>query len=125
MKQSTINKEIEITGVGLFSGDKVNLKLRPSHIDTGIVFSIRDNHISATYDNIIKTDRRTVIGNDSIQIHTIEHLMAALYMKNITNIIPVAQCESVLPPNNLGIKASEPYNGKTSENASPHRYVKY
>ena len=45
--------------------------------------------------------------------------------ENIKNVIPVAQCESVLPLNNLGIKASEPYNEKSSENVPTHRYVKY
>ena len=38
MKQSTINKKVEISGIGLFSGDKVNLKLIPSDINTGIMF---------------------------------------------------------------------------------------
>ena len=96
MKQSTINKTVEISGIGLFSGDKVNLKLTPSDINTGIVFSIKGHNILATYDNIINADRRTIIGNDSIQIHTVEHLMAALYMKNITNII--VEMDNFEPP---------------------------
>ena len=63
MYQSTINKEVKISGVGLYSGDKVNMKMIPSDIDKGIVFSIQGNQIAANYKNIIKTDRRTIIGN--------------------------------------------------------------
>ena len=96
MKQSTINKTVKISGIGLFSGVEVNLELIPSDIDTGIVFSVKGHNILATYDNIINTDRRTIIGNDSIQIHTVEHLMAALYMKNITNII--VEMDNFEPP---------------------------
>ena len=96
MKQSTINKTVKISGIGLFSGVQVNLELIPSDIDTGIVFSVKGHNILATYDNIINTDRRTIIGNDSIQIHTVEHLMAAFYMKNITNII--VKMDSFEPP---------------------------
>ena len=53
MKQSTINKEIEISGIGLFSGEEVNLKLKPSNIDTGIIFLINGDRIPASYKNII------------------------------------------------------------------------
>ena len=74
----------------------------PSYLEINMAakYAIKINkkgtHISATYDNIIKTDRRTVIGNDNIEIHTIEHLMAALYMKNITNI--VVEMDNFEPP---------------------------
>ena len=96
MYQSTINKEIEISGVGLYSGNKVNMKMIPSDVDKGIVFSIQGNKIAANYKNIISTDRRTIIGNKNIQIHTIEHLMSALYLKNITNL--VIEMDSFEPP---------------------------
>ena len=85
MYQSTINKELKISGIGLYSGDNVDLKIIPSKIDSGITFKVNDHKVKANYENVIETNRRTVIGNKNIQIHTIEHLMAALYLTNITN----------------------------------------
>ena len=85
MKQSTINKEVNISGVGLYSGMKVNLKIRPAGIDNGITFSIKGETFSANYKNIINTNRRTIIGNNNLEIHTVEHLMSALYFRNISN----------------------------------------
>ena len=96
MKQSTINNSIDISGIGLFSGEKVNLRLNPADIDAGITFSINGNKVSATYNNIVSTDRRTIIGNDSIQVHTVEHLLAAFYMKGITNVI--VEMDNFEPP---------------------------
>ena len=97
MYQSPLKKTIQISGMGLYSGKKVNMKIKPSPVDTGIVFSIKGTQIKADYQNIIQTQRRTIIGDgDSLEIHTIEHLMAALYLTNITNV--VVEMDSLEPP---------------------------
>ena len=49
----------------------------------------------------------------------------AFGFENITNIIPVAQCESVLPRDDPEIRASEPSNEKYSKSTYTNRYVKY
>jgi len=86
VNQSTINKEINIRGVGLHSGNKVNIKLQPAKIDYGIKFVFNKEIINANYLNATCSERRTVIGNSKEKINTIEHLMAALYAASITNI---------------------------------------
>ncbi len=90
--QQTIANELEIEGVGLHSGIKSTLKLKPAKANTGIVFIRTDINgakpISATYDNVIDTKNCTCIGHDSEnKVSTIEHLMSALYIMQIDNVI--------------------------------------
>lgn len=90
--QQTIANELEIEGVGLHSGIKSILKLKPAKANTGIVFIRTDINgakpISATYDNVIDTKNCTCIGHDSEnKVSTIEHLMSALYIMQIDNVI--------------------------------------
>lgn len=93
-KQRTIKKEIEIQGVGLHTGKKANLKFKPSLPNTGINFIRVDLPnspiIKADISNIIessRTPRRTSISNNGVEIHTIEHLMAALAGLGIDNLL--------------------------------------
>ena len=90
--QQTIANELEIEGVGLHSGIKSTLKLKPAKANTGIIFIRTDINgakpISATYDNVIDTKNCTCIGHDSEnKVSTIEHLMSALYIMQIDNVI--------------------------------------
>ena len=90
--QQTIAKELKIEGVGLHSGVKSTLILKPSAVGTGIIFIRTDvkaaKSISATFDRVIDTRNCTCIGYDnSNMVSTIEHLMAALYIMQIDNII--------------------------------------
>ena len=90
--QQTIAKELKIEGVGLHSGIKSTLILKPSEINTGIVFVRTDvadaNSISATFDKVIDTKNCTCIGYDKTNmVSTIEHLMAALYIMQIDNVV--------------------------------------
>ena len=90
--QQTIAKELKIEGVGLHSGVKSTLLLKPSEINTGIVFIRKDivkaKTIPANYANVINTKNCTCIGYDETNmVSTIEHLMAALYIMQIDNVI--------------------------------------
>ncbi|MAV65232.1 MAG: 3-hydroxyacyl-[acyl-carrier-protein] dehydratase FabZ [Candidatus Marinimicrobia bacterium] len=96
MIQSTIKDNVFIHGKGIHSGEKVTLELVPSNINTGIIFDVNNNKIRANHFNILSTNRRTSIGNASIKVHTIEHLMASLYATGITNII--VKMDSCEPP---------------------------
>ena len=87
---------VSISGTGLHSGKNVNLKILPSPVDTGIMFKIDDSLVLANYKNVTSTHRRTTISNKNIEIHTIEHLMAALYATNVTNAI--IEMDSYEPP---------------------------
>lgn len=90
--QQTIANELKIEGVGLHSGAKSTLTLKPSDINTGVVFVRTDidsaSSIPAGYENVINTQNCTCIGYDETnRISTIEHLMAALYIMQIDNVI--------------------------------------
>ena len=94
MEQKTIKKPIELSGIGLHTGAKVKLKFKPAPANTGINFirvDVKDSPmIKANISSVLgqdKSPRRTSIGADSVEIHTIEHLMAALWALGIDNII--------------------------------------
>ena len=87
MKQRTINKEIFIKGIGLHSGNDVSIQMQPAKIDSGVTFIYNDQQINANYLNATCSERKTIISNSQEEIHTIEHLMAALYATSVTNII--------------------------------------
>ena len=91
--QKTISDEIELEGVGLHNGIKVNLCIKPDQVDSGIKFRRTDvdfdkNIIEANYKNVSSPILCTKIKNShGISISTIEHLMAAFYGEGIDNII--------------------------------------
>jgi UDP-3-O-[3-hydroxymyristoyl] N-acetylglucosamine deacetylase len=88
--QRTIRREVECTGIGLHSGEKVNLKLKPAEPDTGICFVRSDLPnkpiIPAILDNVLDTHLATTIGRGEIKVCTIEHLMAAMVGMGVDNI---------------------------------------
>ena len=99
--QRTIEKEVEITGPGLFNGNEARVRFRPSQVNTGIVFVRTDLpnpvRISATAANLASSqDRRTCIQDGSVMIGTIEHILAAINGMNIDNIL--IEVDSEEPP---------------------------
>ncbi|MDD3374582.1 MAG: bifunctional UDP-3-O-[3-hydroxymyristoyl] N-acetylglucosamine deacetylase/3-hydroxyacyl-ACP dehydratase [Candidatus Omnitrophica bacterium] len=93
-KQKTIKKEVSVEGIGLHTGKKVKLLFRPAEKNTGIQFVRVDlaEHpvIEANCSAIVDgkgMPRCTSIGRDGVIIHTVEHVMAALYGMEIDNII--------------------------------------
>lgn len=94
MEQRTIKKPVELNGIGLHTGANVHLKFKPAPTNTGINFirvDIKDSPmIKADISNVMdqdKSPRRTSVSNGSAEVHTIEHLMAALWSQGIDNII--------------------------------------
>ena len=92
-KQRTIEKEASLKGIGLHTAKKVSVIFKPADIDSGINFIRTDLPdrplIKASIDSLLsqsRSPRRTSIGRDGIEIHTIEHLMAALSGLCIDNI---------------------------------------
>ena len=92
-KQKTIQREISLEGIGLHTAKKVSLTFKPADVDTGINFIRTDLPdrplIKASIDYVLsqlRSPRRTSLGRDSIEIQTIEHLMAALAGLCIDNI---------------------------------------
>jgi len=85
--QNTLLKTIEFEGIGLHSGEKVKIALKPAAVDTGIKFKIKNNIISATWKNAIVSQLCTRIKLRDDDISTIEHLMAAISGLGITNLL--------------------------------------
>src|SRR6266478_4652886 len=88
--QQTLKTPIGCRGVGLHSGRKVRMTLRPAPPDTGIVFRRTDAgaEIRASWVNTIASPLCTVLSNgEGITIGTVEHLMAALAGAEIDNAV--------------------------------------
>ncbi len=88
MFQRTIERAIEIVGVGLHKGKSIRLLLEPMDSDSGIVFYRSDlgKSINLSVNNVCDTKMATVIGNEELQISTIEHFLSALYAYGIDNL---------------------------------------
>ena len=99
--QKTLKDNIEISGIGLHTGQKVNLKIKPADSNVGIVFKrtdldVKNNFIEASYKNVSSAVLCTKISNsDGVSVSTIEHLMAAFYGENIDNAIVEIDAEEV------------------------------
>ena len=99
--QKTVEKEGWIEGIGLHTGQKSKIILKPAPPNTGIIFIRKDlenpEPIKVDIDNLLDTNkfpRRTSIGNEKVQIHTVEHLLSALYAMEIDNLfIEIYGCE--------------------------------
>ena len=92
LNQKTIKNSIKLQGVGLHSGKIVNLCLKASEPNTGIVFKridLRDNNlIYPNFNNVTNTSLNTTISNEfGTKVSTIEHLMGALFGLGIDNVI--------------------------------------
>ena len=93
MMQTTINNPISCYGIGVHSGEKTQVTLKPAAQNTGIVFvrtdiKAVDNKVYASYKNVFDTTLSTSIKNLSgTQVSTIEHLMAAIWGCRLSNVI--------------------------------------
>ena len=90
-KQRPIKTSIRATGVGLHTGKKVLMTLRPAGVNTGIIFRRFDKEsctdIPASAELVGETNLGTTLIKDGIKVATIEHLMSALAGLGIDNII--------------------------------------
>ncbi len=89
LKQRTLSNVIRATGVGLHTGEKVFLTLKPAPVDTGIVFFRVDLEtpveIKATPESVTETVMSTTIESDGVKISTVEHLMSAFAGMGVDN----------------------------------------
>lgn len=89
IKQRTLKNVIRATGVGLHTGEKVYLTLRPAAPDTGIIFRRVDLdqpvEIPAIPENVGDTTLSTTLIKDGVRISTVEHLLSAMAGLGIDN----------------------------------------
>jgi len=90
-RQRTVLKPVSFSGVGVHSGKKVNLTIKPAPINHGIKFVRTDlpdkPSVSAHFNMVVDTSLATVIGCDGFIVSTIEHLMASFAGFSIDNAI--------------------------------------
>ncbi len=90
INQRTIASSAEVTGIGIHSGKKVKLKLIPEDVDKGITFVRVDlphkPEIKANALNVGATENNTMLGEGRDVVHTVEHLISALYGLGVDNI---------------------------------------
>jgi len=89
LKQRTIQQAVHAIGIGVHSGEKVGLSLRPAPENTGIVFVRSDlghQEVRAYAENVSDTTLSTSISQHDVQVATVEHLMSALWGIGIDNL---------------------------------------
>jgi UDP-3-O-[3-hydroxymyristoyl] N-acetylglucosamine deacetylase len=88
--QRTLRRQISCNGIGLHSGNKVNLTLKPAPADFGIRFrrtDLGDHEVPATVQNLAGIQLATGLARNSVSVETVEHLLAALVSVGIDNVI--------------------------------------
>jgi len=90
-KQKTVAQPVSCSGVGVHSGKKVNLTIKPAQSNHGIKFIRTDlldcPCISAHFNMVVDTSLATVIGYEGFIVSTIEHLMASFAGLSIDNAL--------------------------------------
>jgi UDP-3-O-[3-hydroxymyristoyl] N-acetylglucosamine deacetylase len=99
LRQRTLKTAVRATGVGLHTGRKVTMALRPAPVDTGIVFCRSDlpgnPAIPARADLVTNTTLATVLEKDGARVSTVEHLMSAFAGLGIDNAFVDVSAEEV------------------------------
>src|SRR5881227_1467861 len=89
--QHTVGKSAGFTGTALHTGERVTLRLHPAPVDSGIKFKRKDLQdeptIDAKIENLKMVERATTIGEGSMRVHTVEHVLAALWAMGVDNAI--------------------------------------
>jgi UDP-3-O-[3-hydroxymyristoyl] N-acetylglucosamine deacetylase/3-hydroxyacyl-[acyl-carrier-protein] dehydratase len=89
--QTTIKKTIEVSGVGLHTGEQVTMTFEPAAEDHGYVFQRTDLEgqptVKADADLVVDTSRGTTIEDNGARVNTVEHVLAALAGLEIDNVL--------------------------------------
>lgn len=86
LKQCTIKQSVSMSGTGLHTGKPCRIALHPAGCGTGRVFITSDGRIPAHADYLADTRRGTSLKCGSAEVHTVEHLLAALAGLSIDNV---------------------------------------
>ncbi len=87
--QRTLRRQISCVGIGLHSGNKVNLTLKPAAADFGIRFrrtDLGDYEVPATVHNLAGIQLATGLARNEVSVETVEHLLAALVSMGVDNV---------------------------------------
>lgn len=129
IRQRTLKNTIRATGVGLHTGSKVYITLRPAEPNTGIRFRRVDLDepvtINATPENVGETTLSTTLVQNQVKISTIEHLLSAFAGLGIDNaIIDVSAPEVPIMDGSAGPFVFLLQSAGIEEQDSPKQYIR-
>ncbi len=129
IRQRTLKNVIRATGVGLHTGEKVYLTLRPAAPDTGIVFRRTDLDrpvdIPATPLNVGDTQLSTTLIKDGVRVSTVEHLLSAFAGLGIDNAyVDVSAAEVPIMDGSAGPFVFLIQSAGIEEQNRPKRFVR-
>ena len=129
IRQRTLKTAVRATGVGLHTGHKVAMVLRPAPVDTGVVFCRSDlpgnPAIPAHALNVSNTTMATVIEKDGARVSTVEHLMSAFAGLGIDNVFVDVSAEEVpIMDGSAGTFVFLIQSAGIEEQAAAKRYVR-
>jgi UDP-3-O-[3-hydroxymyristoyl] N-acetylglucosamine deacetylase len=129
LKQRTLKNAIRATGVGLHTGRKVLMALRPGLVNSGIVFRRMDLdeavEIRATADNVGETTLGTTLMQGEVKVSTIEHLMSAFAGLGIDNaVVELSAPEVPIMDGSAGPFVFLLQSAGIEEQAAPKKFVR-
>ncbi len=100
LNQQTLSRAVSYSGVGLHSGNRVNMTFLPAPPNSGVRFRRVDlegkPEIEARVENVTETNRSTTLAKGNVKIHTVEHVLATLAGYGVDNA--VIELDSNEPP---------------------------
>jgi UDP-3-O-[3-hydroxymyristoyl] N-acetylglucosamine deacetylase/3-hydroxyacyl-[acyl-carrier-protein] dehydratase len=91
LNQQSLKESASFSGIGLHSGNRVNMTILPAPANSGVRFRRVDldgrPEIEARIENVVDTQRSTTIAKGNVKIHTVEHVLAALAGYGIDNAV--------------------------------------
>ncbi|MEZ5465977.1 MAG: UDP-3-O-acyl-N-acetylglucosamine deacetylase [Lysobacteraceae bacterium] len=129
IKQRTLKNVIRATGVGIHSGEKVYLTLRPAAVDTGIVFRRVDLpepvEIKACAECVGETSMSTTLVQDGVRVATVEHLLSAMAGLGIDNAyVDLSSAEVPIMDGSAGPFVFLIQSAGIEEQSVPKRFVR-
>ena len=129
LNQRTLKNSIRATGVGLHTGKKVLMTLRPAPPDTGIVFRRTDlDHpvdIRAHAENVGDTTMNTTLHRGEVKVSTVEHLLSALAGLGIDNaLVEVSAAEVPIMDGSAGPFVFLLQSAGIEEQKAPKRFIR-
>jgi UDP-3-O-[3-hydroxymyristoyl] N-acetylglucosamine deacetylase/3-hydroxyacyl-[acyl-carrier-protein] dehydratase len=127
-QQRTIKKPVSYSGIGLHTGNRTTITLKPAPVDHGIVFVRTDlpdsPEIPADIDHVLDVTRGTTLGKGEAKVYTVEHVLAALAGMELDNLR--VELDSSEPP--VGDGSALPFvetiqKAGIEEQTSPKNYL--
>jgi UDP-3-O-[3-hydroxymyristoyl] N-acetylglucosamine deacetylase len=129
IKQRTLKNVIRATGVGLHTGDKVYMTLRPAPVNTGIVFRRIDlsepMEIPSRCEFVGDTRLSTTLVRDTVRVATVEHLLSAMAGLGIDNAyVDLSAAEVPIMDGSAGPFVFLLQSAGIEEQSAPKRFIR-